>query len=324
MKLTHNQLAALAWVARTGSLTAAGNALGRTQPALSAQLKMLADAAGAPVISRHRHGVTLTSAGNELLAYAESCMRALEGAQQAVTRMRGLETGKLNVLASTSVAVYMLPSALAEFHARYPAVEIRVTRHNAEEAMRALERGLGDVALVRGSPATMTASFAPNFVVQNLLEDETVLAVTAGHPLARRKEVSPTDLDGLSIVSREATSATQALVQRAATKAGIRLKIVFQTVGVEALKEAVLQGFGAGFLSRLAIRREVEAGSLKAIRIRAPELKQHITIAYPEPGQCPPAVPIFVGIIRELNRNTGRDKNAAHHSRGQPNSRAEL
>jgi DNA-binding transcriptional LysR family regulator len=315
MKLTHNQLAALAWVARTGSLTAAGNALGRTQPALSAQLKMLADSAGAPVISRHRHGVTLTSTGHELLAYAESCMRALEGAQQTVTRMRGLETGKLNVLASTSVAVYMLPAALAEFHARYPAVEIRVTRHNAEEAMRALERGLGDVALVRGSPAAITAGFAPNFVVQNLLEDETVLAVTPGHPLARRREVSPADLDGLSLVGREATSATQALVQRAAAKAGIRFKMVFQTVGVEALKEAVLQGFGAGFLSRLAIRREVEAGLLKAIRIRAPELKQHITIAYPEPGQCPPAVPIFVGIIRELKRNNDRPRHSARHAR---------
>ena len=302
MKLTHNHLSALAWVARTGSLTAAGNALGRTQPALSAQLKLLADAVGAPVVIRHRHGVNLTSTGQELLAYAESSLRALEGAQQAVARMRGLETGKLHVLASTSVAVYMLPSALARFHARCPAVEIRVSRHNAEEAMRTLERGLGDVALVRGSSAAMTEGFAPNFVVQKLLEDETVLAVTPDHPLARRKQVSPADLDGLAIVSREPTSATQALVQRAADAAGIRFRMVFQTVGVEALKEAVLQGFGAGFLSRLAVRREVDAGTLKAIRIRTLNLKQDITIAYPEPGQCSPAVPIFVDIVRELNR----------------------
>jgi len=302
MKLTHNHLSALAWVARTGSLTAAGNALGRTQPALSAQLKMLADAAGAPVIIRHRHGVKLTSTGQELLAYAESCLRALEGAQQAVTRMRGLEIGKLDVLASTSVAVYMLPSSLARFHARYPAVEIRVTRHTAEEAMRALERGLGDVALVRGSPAVMTDGFAPNFVVQKLLEDETVLAVTPDHPLARRKVVSLADLDGLGIVSREPTSATQTLVQSAANIAGIRFRTMFQTVGVEALKEAVLQGFGAGFLSKLAIRREVEAGTLKAIRIRAFDFKQDITISYPESGQCSPAVPIFVDIVRELNQ----------------------
>jgi DNA-binding transcriptional LysR family regulator len=305
MKLTHNHLCALAWVARTGSLTAAGNALGRTQPALSAQLKMLADAVGAPVIIRHRHGVNLTSTGQELLAYAESCLRALEGAQQAVTRMRGLETGKLDVLASTSVAVYMLPSSLARFHARYPAVEIRVTRHTAEEAMRALERGLGDVALVRGSPAVMTDGFAPNFVVQKLLEDETVLAVTPDHPLARRKVVSLADLDGLGIVSREPTSATQTLVQSAADIAGIRFRTMFQTVGVEALKEAVLQGFGAGFLSKLAIRREVEAGTLKAIRIRAFDFKQDITISYPESGQCSPAVPIFVDIVRELNQNGG-------------------
>ncbi len=305
MKLTHNHLCALAWVARTGSLTAAGNALGRTQPALSAQLKMLADAVGAPVIIRHRHGVNLTSAGQELLAYAESCLRALEGAQQAVTRMRGLETGKLDVLASTSVAVYMLPSSLARFHARYPAVEIRVTRHTAEVAMRALERGLGDVALVRGSPAVMTDGFAPNFVVQKLLEDETVLAVTPDHPLARRKVVSLADLDGLGIVSREPTSATQTLVQSAADIAGIRFRTMFQTVGVEALKEAVLQGFGAGFLSKLAIRREVEAGTLKAIRIRAFDFRQDITISYPESGQCSPAVPIFVDIVRELNQNGG-------------------
>ncbi len=310
MKLTHNQLAALAWVARTGSLTGAGNALGRTQPALSAQLKMLADAVGAPVITRHRYGVTLTDAGKELLAYAESCIRALEGAQQVVTRMRGLESGKLAVLASTSVAVYMLPSLLARFHARFPAVEIRIARHNAEDAMRALEHGLGDVAVVRGSPTIMTEGFAPNFVVETLLEDETVLAVTPNHPLAHREEISPADLDGLGIVSRETTSATQALVQRAADAAGVRFRMVFQTVGVEALKEAVMQGFGAGFLSRLAIRREVEAGALKAIRIRTLELSQLITIAYPAQGQCSPAVPIFVDLIRELNQTSVRKKYA--------------
>ena len=77
MKLTPNHLAALAWVARTGSLTAAASALGRTQPALSAQIKMLTRAIGAPVITRHRHGVTLTAAGKEFLVYAESCMRAV-------------------------------------------------------------------------------------------------------------------------------------------------------------------------------------------------------------------------------------------------------
>lgn len=308
MDLTHNHLTALAWVARTGSLTAAAKALGRTQPALSAQLKMLTDAVGAPVITRHRHGVTLTTAGRELLAYAESCLRALEGAKQAVTRMRGLETGKLAVLASTSVAVYMLPSLLAHFHARYPGVEIRIERHNAEDAMRAIESGLGDVAVVRGSLATMTEGFASNFVIETLLEDETVLAVTPSHPLARRREISPVELDGLGIVSREPSSATQALVQRAAAAAGVRFHVVFQTVGVEALKEAVLQGYGAGFLSRLAVRREVDTGALKAIRIRAPELKQHITLVYPALGQCSPAVPVFVDLIRELNQTGPRRK----------------
>jgi LysR family transcriptional regulator, low CO2-responsive transcriptional regulator len=301
LKVTHNQLTALAMVARTGSLTAAATAIGRTQPALSAQLRLLSDTVGAPVIVRHRHGVTLTAAGQELLVYAESCMRSLEGAQQLVTRIRGLETGKLDILASTSVAVYMLPSSLARFHARHPAVEIRMTRHSAADAMLALERGLGDVAIVRGPSMARTNEFASNFLVQTLLEDETVLAVTPDHPLAGRREAAPAELDGLRIISREPTSATQSLVQRATDAAGIRLRTVFQTVGVEALKEAVMQGFGAGFISTLAIRREVDAGALRAIRIRAPEMRQHVTIAYPALGQCSPAVPMFVkAILAEL------------------------
>ena len=216
--------------------------------------------------------------------------------------MRGLETGELTVLAGTAVAAYMLPSSLALFHVRYPAVEIRMTRHNAESAMRALERGEGDVALVRGSAAAFTRSFAPNFVVEALMQDETMLVVPPSHPLARRREIAPKDLDGLGVVEREAASTTQALVRKVADAAGIRFTTTFQTVGVEALKEAVLQGFGAGFLTRLAVRREVEAGTLKAIRIRAPKLKQHIIIVYPKPGQCSPAVPRFVEVIREASR----------------------
>src|ERR1043165_2880172 len=88
---TPNHLIALAVVGRTGSLTAASTALGKTQPAVSAQLKQLSDAAGAPLLTRHRYGVTLTPAGESLLSYAEACLRALEGAEQAIARLRGVE-----------------------------------------------------------------------------------------------------------------------------------------------------------------------------------------------------------------------------------------
>lgn len=295
--VTPHHLIALASVASTGSLTAASNALGKTQPAVSAQLKQLSDAVGTSLVMRHRYGVTLTPTGETLLPYAQACVRALQGAEQALRRLRGLEEGTLRVLASTSVAVYMLPPVLAAFHARFPGIELQMTRHNAEEAMSALQRGEGDIAVVRG-PASTIAALGSNFVMRTLVADETMLVVARRHPLARRKRVRVEQLDGIEIVSREAGSATRTLIERMAARANIGFKVKFQTVGVEALKEAVLQGFGAGFLSRLAVQREVEAGMLAALHIDAPELVQQITIAYPAVGQSPPAVQKLVEILQ--------------------------
>ena len=299
MNVTAHHLIALASVASAGSFSRASHVLGKTQPAVSAQLKQLSDAVAAPLVVRHRHGVALTPAAETLLPYAQACVRALEGADQAVRRLRGLEEGTLRVLASTSVAVYMLPPVLAEFHARYPGIELQMTRHNADEAMSALQRGAGDIAVVRGPSSTNTA-LGSNFVTRTLVRDETMLVVPRDHVLAKRRKVRVAQLDGLAIVNREAGSATRALVERMAARANVSFKVKFHTVGVEALKEAVLQGFGAGFLSRLAVQREVESGTLAAIHIDAPELIQQITTAYPAPGQCPPMVQEFVKILQKL------------------------
>ena len=299
MKLNLQHLVTLAWVARTGSLSGAGEAMGKTQPALSAQIKSLNLAVGAPVVLRQRYGVSLTQAGLDLLPYAEACMRAMEGAQNHVARLRGLEAGRLQVLASTSVAVYLMPEVLARFHQDYPQIELAVSHHNAEMAVRSLEQGHGDLAVVRGTPGKHAKGFAENFVALKILEDETILAVPPDHPLARFESISPAQLKDLSIVSRESTSATQILVGEVAQSFGAKFKVTLQTAGVEALKEAILRGFGAGFLSQMAVRREVSNGTLHAIRIDSPEFKQSVNIIYPPKGQSSLVVPRFIEILKE-------------------------
>lgn len=314
LKVTSHHLIALAAVSQTGSLTGASVALGKTQPAVSAHLRQLSEAVGAPLLVRHRYGVRLAPAAEELLPYAQACVRALEGAQRAAERLRGLEAGRLRVLASTSVAVYVLPPVLAAFHARYPGIDLGVSRHNAKDAMEALEQGLGEVAVVRG-PVAITPALTLNFVIRALVQDRTVLVVRRDHPLAKRRLLQPRQLDGIEIVRRETGSATGALVERMAEREGIRLKVKFQTVGVEALKEAILQGFGAGFLSRLAVRREIESGALVAVEVQAPELVQHITLAHPATGQSSPAAQKFVEILQErLERGKSRPKNPRHEA----------
>jgi DNA-binding transcriptional LysR family regulator len=306
MRLNPNDLITFAHVARTGTLTAAGSELSKTQPAISAQVRQLSDVVGMPVVARHRHGVTLTSAGETLLPYAQAITRALDGATQVIERLRGLEVGRLTVFASTSLAVYLLPSVLAAFHARYPAIDLRLVCHNAGDALRALERGDCDVAVVRGLPLARLEQHSGHFVRRTLFRDETVLVASPDHPLAKRRSITMRELGSVEIISREPTSATRALIEQLAAEAGVTLRYAFQTIGVEALKEAVLQGLGAGFLSRLAIERETARKTLVAIRVPSAELMHQVVLAHPMADQCAPAVSAFVGLLSASLSKTPR------------------
>lgn len=151
----------------------------------------------------------------------------------------------------------------------------------------------------------MRATLPSNFVIDTLLRDETIFAVPVGHRLAQRKEFRIKDLDGLDIVEREAGSAMRALVEQIAARGKIGSNVKFQPVGAEALKEAILQGLGAGFLSRLAVQREVDSGTLVAIAVETRQFSRDITLAYPVAGQYAPTVQPLVKLMLELRRPLG-------------------
>lgn len=297
MRLQPDQLLVLACVARTGNLTQAGRLLGKTQPAVSMQLKRLATAIGEPLVVRERYGVSLTSAGKALLPAAEALARSVDVAEEVRDRLRGVKIGSLRVLTNTSVATYFLPPVLALFQERHPWIELRVVRHTAEEAVRLLEKGEGDVAIVRGP----FRGGAVDFVHRHLLDDETVFAVRPDHPLADRKELTIHDIAGFDMVTQGRTSGTRNLLERLAAEANVSLRIKLEVLSIEAIKEAILQGFGAGCLSRLAIDRELRSGELVGVHIAAQELRRRpVMLLHPPHGQDSPRLRAFLQALSEI------------------------
>lgn len=298
MRLQPDHLLVLALVARTGSLTEAARRLGRTQPAVSTQIRRLSDAVGEPVVARHRYGVTLTPAGKALLPSAQALARSLENAGEIGDRLRGLKQGPLRVLTSTSVAVYFLPPLLALIHERYPGIELQLRHRTPDEAIRELNRSDADLAVVRAP----IGAIPPNFVSSLLLTDETIVAVPPDHRLAGRDDLRVDDLDGLEVVVRGDPSPTRRLVERLAAEAGVGFRVKFEVGTIEALKEAILQGFGAGFLSRLVVAREVDSGRLAALRMHHPALFREIHLIHASPAQVSPRVGAFLDALAELPR----------------------
>ena len=292
MVLHADQLLTFAVVAQLGSVSAAAAKLHRSQPAVSSQLKGLSEAVGETLYRRHRHGVALTPAGEALLPYAQALSRALAGAQHVADEFKALARGKLSVAASMTNAVYLLPRILARFRDVYPDLELELLTRNTREAVGLLRSGEAEVALVEGPLGTLPVGTQQRAV----FADELVLIVPPGHALAARQEVSTEDLEGLPMVQREVGSGTREVAQHVLERAGVRPKIVLEATGIEAVKEAVLGGLGAGIISKLAVRREVDAGLLAAFSL-GPAFLRPLTVLHPKLELCSRTTRAFLALL---------------------------
>lgn len=274
-------LRVFAAVARAGSVTAGAAALHRSQPAVSASLQRLEEAFGEPLLERGPRGVRLTPWGARLLPHAEALERLLAGVAELAREAAALASGTLRLAASTTIATYWLPPLLADFHARHPALRLAVRTRNSREAIAELTAGDVDVALVEG-PAASWGHLAPAAVVATPVHrDELVVVVRPEHPFARRDRLAATDLDGVAWVGRERGSGSREVVERVLTDAGVRPDVRIELSEPEAMKRAVRAGWGAAFLSRIAVADEVAAGELVVVPCSHPGLQRDFTLLHP-------------------------------------------
>ena len=294
MRLEADHLIVFAIVAKTGSLSDAAKQLFKSQPAISAQLKRLQEAVGEPLYSRHRYGIKLTKTGEDLLPFAQNLLRSLEGARQYSQELKVGHTGHLSIAASTTIAMYFLPKLLKSFGEKNKGLELKLLTSNTREAVQLLKDGSADLAMIEGPTDTK------GFELKTISHDEIILVMLPEHPLATRKKIKLTDLDALPVVRRESGSGTRAVVDDVLAKHNVQMETVLEAKGVDAIKEAVLQGFAAGFISRLAVKREVDMGLLIAKPIDVKGFERALRMLHPPLDLCSQTTRRFVNFIKPI------------------------
>lgn len=131
-----------------GSFTRAADRLGRSQSAVSTQLRKLEEQIGRPLVRRSGRGLVPTTAGEGLLGYAK---RLLDLNDEAVSHVRGAEVGGWARLGlPQDFAESWLPSVLRAFSRAHPKLRIEVQVGQGVELAEKTIRGGLDVALVWG------------------------------------------------------------------------------------------------------------------------------------------------------------------------------
>src|ERR687889_1046658 len=111
-------------VARQGSFSAAAEALSYTQSAVSQQIAALERETATTLVDRGARGIRLTDAGEALVRHADAILTRLTDAEAELEAIAGLRGGRVRLASFSTAGSTFVPHAIANFHDRYPDVEI--------------------------------------------------------------------------------------------------------------------------------------------------------------------------------------------------------
>lgn len=283
MSLNLNHLAIFQAVAQAGSVSAAAERLRISQSAVSKQLGEFERRLQLTLFDRLPRGMRPTEAGRLLLGYANRLFAIEAQAEQALGDLRQLGRGRLAIGASRTIGAYLLPEALAAFSARYPGVELSLEVDNTGAIEHKLIEGQIDIGFTEGAQSEALFDYAV------IAQDELVLIAAPRHPAVARAPLPPAALGEYPLLMHELGSGTREVTERALAAKNLRLRPAMTLASTEAIKQTVATGAGLALLSALAIRNELQAGSLvtvpvRGLRIRRPLFSVQLKTRWPSPS----------------------------------------
>lgn len=288
------RLRLLVEVERQGSISAAAEACGVSQPSATKQLKTLEAALGEKLVERNGRASQLTGAGEVVVGKASRVLDALQGLDEELAALRGAETGTLALAASTTPGAYVLPSILQCFADRHPGVDVDIAIGQSawvvdRIAKREFTLGIaGEIDLPRGVRA------------EPFLDDELVGIVAPDRLKLRRGAASIVDLERWTLLVRETGSSSRAVADRHLARAGYRAPNRWELDSDEAIKRSVQAGLGIGFVSQRVVADEVARGELVSFRIEGSQpMRRSIYLLQPDDREPTPAESAFIATLSD-------------------------
>lgn len=259
--LTFRQLRVFSEVARQLSFVRAAEALSLTPPAVSMQIKDLEDNIGLPLFDREGRKVYLTTAGEYFLVYARRLLATLKDADDAMARLKHLDTGVL-AIGMVSTAKYFVPQLLADFLKEHPGVDARLeVGSNREQMVSLLQSKEIDIAIMGRPPKELSTRAEP------FAAHPSVFVAHPDHPLAKAGHVPVAALAPWPLISREPGSGTRRAMELFLRDHQCEPRVTMQMSSNETIKQAVMANMGVSFLSLHTVGLEVRNGLLAVLDI---------------------------------------------------------
>jgi DNA-binding transcriptional LysR family regulator len=288
------QLEIIRAIADTGSFTAAGEKLHVSQSAISRQVLLLEDELGEAIFHRIGRRIRITPAGESLLQLSHRVFQDLQDTVAAISDRQESLSGTMRLVGGMTVGLYVFPSLLAQVRRTHPKLDLKITVGTAERSIAMLRSGAGDLGLV-----TLPVD-AADLVSVPVLREELLLITYPTHPLARKKQIVPTDLDKQPFVLFETGSITRRLVDEFFTRERIEVDVVMETENVEIIKAMVRHGLGISVIPWQAAAADVRSKRLFCSRIAGHPLHRQTGWLYPKMSRLPRTVAEVIRVFEQI------------------------
>jgi DNA-binding transcriptional LysR family regulator len=300
--VTLNQLRAFLEAARRGSFTAAAAAMGMSQASVSELVRRLEDEYNAQLFLRANRQLVLTTAGLELISYAETAVSAADNATRALRSVQTLNGGVATFGVLRNADYYLLSELVQRFAEQHPAVRVRLIGLNSLDVAAAVAEGSLEAALV------VLPLDVDGLRVTPWAKDE-VVYVTA-EPARATRPVTIEDLASARLILYDAHAGwrdpTRRQLADRANLAGVKLDPWIEVEHVEAALNLVSRGVG----DTIAAKAVTNATSFPAgLHVAPLKPKLYDTIAFVRRETVPlsPATRAIAALAREMLRGSFAD-----------------
>ncbi|HEJ7119769.1 LysR family transcriptional regulator [Serratia sp. Lou2A] len=291
MNYSLKQLRVFVAIARHGSFSRAGEAIGLTQSAVSHSVKELEAEVGVRLLDRTTREVVLTDAGLRLANRVERLLDELQAALLDARSFGVQRSGTVRVATSQTISAHLMPQCIAAGEREYPEIRIMLRDQAQQQVLHSVRNAEVDFGIV------VDPVQAVDLECEAVLHEPFLLLCRDDHPFAAQQEVRWSALNGCRLVLQDYASGSRPLIDSALRQQGVEAQVVQEIGHPATLFPMVAEGIGISIFPALALPLP-EGGRLRVRRL-VPEINRALMLVRRKNRSLTPAAEAIWQVARQ-------------------------
>ncbi len=247
-------------VAKNGNITRASKELLISEPAVSKSIKNLEGYLGAPLFTRTKKGVNLTTEGITLYEYISKGIEYFKSGEAKFNELINLESGTIRIGINTTLTKEFLMPYLETFHKLYPNINIEIRTNLTSELKSMLKDGLIDMHILNLTNKETKNDF-------NIIKCKTITdCFVSNKPI--KEKISIKELNNYPLILQDKNSNTRKFLDDFTNKYEITLKPKIEIGSYYLVSEFSRIGLGIGYVTKNYIKNNLDNKELFIVPIK--------------------------------------------------------